>query len=327
MNNSRLLFLSALLCCLGPLASAQGSDGFFPYHVGDRWIYHIEGVTPYSGVPYSELVDTVDAFIEWEILDIRTSEKADSLSIAVGRQNRDGSMWAETCGLIYEPEPLPYLRLVEGAVPELCTVRGGLPFHIYHSYPYLHGRDTLGTATVGVGGSMYVVEAASAYYGHDDSCCGRVPHAHTYRTDVEALLADGIGMVEMTYRFHHNYRWSDPIRRDTLRSRLVGAEIDGQVYGNIQPVASESDPRPSSLVIRVGPNPTRGEAVVWVSGTEVGTRVRVRVLDVRGRVVRDVSAVPRNGAPLQTGGLAPGVYHVVARSANNFAHARLVITR
>lgn len=313
------LFIIVLCALSGALA--QSAEGFFPYHVGDRWLYEVEGTTGHA--------DTVDAVIEWTILEVKTSEEADSISVAVSRQNLDGSTWEGTCGLrrTWGGNRYDFLQLIESSDYELCSVRGGLPFGDYRSYPFLNGPDALGTEIVEVGGSAYTVKAASADFYYSTECCGRPPPDHQYHTGVRALLADGIGIVEMRYTFEEDYRYSTPVRRDTLRTRLVGAQVGGNLYGDIQPVASEPGPRGPSFSIRVGPNPARGRAVVWVSGVEPGVPVRIWLFDAYGRVVREVTVGVQRQVTVSLDGLAAGLYHARVEADGEVAQTRVVVMR
>lgn len=56
-------------------AAAQDPGAFFPHGVGDRWVYEVEGVTARYGSP----ADTVDATVEWRVLEVQSSAEADTL--------------------------------------------------------------------------------------------------------------------------------------------------------------------------------------------------------------------------------------------------------
>ncbi|HEX9951670.1 MAG TPA: T9SS type A sorting domain-containing protein [Rubricoccaceae bacterium] len=91
-------------------------------------------------------------------------------------------------------------------------------------------------------------------------------------------------------------------------------------------MASEAGPAASALSVRVGPNPARGTATVHVGG--VSGETTLRLVDVRGRVVREMGvAAGASATVLDLAGLAPGVYGVRVEGGGGVATVRLVVVR
>ena len=318
-----LVRLAALFCGFAPTVSAQVSGSFFPYHVGDRWVYTLDGTT--AGGPLASADTLAGATVEWTVLDVRTSASADTISVRAERR-AGGSTVVATCRLLRGRTGSSFLSATLRPYNSLCTSRSGFPFGTIGttSYPFLYGPTPIGLGTVDVGGITYAVETARGQFFNSYQSPPRPPFAVT-STKVESVLAAGIGIVETTVIESHNEN-SVPFNRDTLRVRLVGAVVGGQTYGRIDPVASEAGPSSSALSVHVGPNPARGTATVRVGGASGETTLRV--VDVRGRVVREMEvAAGASSTVLDLGGLAPGVYGVRVEGGGSVAVARLVVVR
>lgn len=317
-----LACLAVLLCGLAPTVSAQASGDFFPYHVGDRWVYTLDGTTAVG--PLASADTLAGATVEWTVLDVRTSASADTISVRAERR-AGGSTVMATCRLLRRRTESSFLSATLPPYNSLCRSRSGFPFGTIGttSYPFLYGPTPIGLGTVDVGGITYAVETARGQFVNSYQSPPRPPFAFT-STKVESVLAAGIGIVETTVIESHNEN-SVPFNRDTLRVHLVGAVVGGQTYGRIDPVASEAGPAVSALSVRIGPNPARRATTVQVGGAVSETVLRV--IDIRGRVVRETVVAAGASTVLDVTGLAPGVYSVWAEAAGDVAVERLVVVR
>jgi hypothetical protein len=120
--------------------------------------------------------------------------------------------------------------------------------------------------------------------------------------------------------------WQRMSRDEDLARGLALAGFQGLTTG-VDPA-----PGPGGLALRasVEPNPVRESASIRYHLPAAG-RVRVELIDVRGRVVERLEAGERPAGPhvvaVPTARLAPGVYHVRVSSDGASALARLVRVR
>ena len=322
--------LALLVAGLSLTSKAQDVGRFFPHGVGDRWVYELEGV-----VPYSDGADTLDTMAEWRVVAVRPSADADTVVIDVTRLRTDGgSSDTSTCEFIRRDvsHPAPFLTTFGAAPPSgdytLCRIGGGVPLSS-NTYPFLYYQpDSVEVRTVEVGGREMTRETAIASFSYD--YCGI--RCEVYETArVRSLLVDGVGQVELeaTYAKRDRTRGVD-VRRDTLRARLVGAEVGGVVYGRIRPVSAGPAPPRPSVSFAAYPNPTAGGVTLSFS-LAVPADVAVDVLDVTGRTVRAATLGRRAAGPgtsrLSLGGLPAGAYVVRLRVGGAVATVPVAVAR
>ncbi|HEX9951991.1 MAG TPA: T9SS type A sorting domain-containing protein [Rubricoccaceae bacterium] len=251
------------------------------------------------------------------------SSTADTVSFGVVRRDRSGASMSGTCRLRRTRVTYDFLQPANGTYLPLCMSRGGFPFGMNGttSYQDLNGPFDPVSGTVEIGGTSYAVETAQARFFYEAS----VPHDGRYAsTRVQTVLAEGIGIVETTVTEGQSV-YGTPIRRDTLRVRLTGAEVGGVRFGSFEPVASETGPETDALSVQLGPNPTRGPVVVRVVQGGQRAAALVRVIDVRGRVVREVRALTDVPVALDLTDLSAGIYLVQVESGRATAHTRIVV--
>lgn len=315
-------------------AQAQDADRLFPHGVGDRWVYEVEGVAPYyaEGVtPYYASADTVDATVEWRMVEVRPSAEADTLVLEVTRTPRTGGTGdVSTCELIQGGEGSHFLTTVGAAPPEgsftACHIGGGIPLSS-NTYPFLRGPDSTATRTVTIGDDRYTREVGLAFFLYSYYWPIRGDNFET--AEIRSVLAEGIGQIEMEATYFRR-EGSVRLRQDTLRARLVGAEVGGVVYGRIQPVSAGPAPLRPALDLAAYPNPTTSGVTLAFSLAAPG-EVAVDVLDATGRTVRTASFGRRPGgagsARLALDGLPAGVYAVRLRAGGAAATVRVAVAR
>lgn len=130
-------------------------------------------------------------------------------------------------------------------------------------------------------------------------------------------VVSGLGIISQRY----------PVARPDAYDYLVYARVGGVEFGEQAfafPTSEEDRPRRDSPAFSVGPNPTRGRAVVTLAG---GPAARVEVFDAVGRRVRTVDVAPSGSerlVSLDMGALALGVYAVTATLSDQAPVVRLL---
>ncbi|MEM1054375.1 MAG: T9SS type A sorting domain-containing protein [Bacteroidota bacterium] len=127
-------------------------------------------------------------------------------------------------------------------------------------------------------------------------------------------VARGIGVTSYAVR-----NTTQPEPNDWTLT-LAFASVGGEAFGTM-PVARE--PVPDRLALRVSPNPTMDRVAVMGAG---GPPVTLQVLDVRGRVVRQLEPTTLP-ASVDVRDLAPGVYAIVATEGETRLKTRFVVAR
>jgi hypothetical protein len=177
---------------------------------------------------------------------------------------------------------------------------------------------------------------------HTNLAWTRVPNAHHYRISVRQFtLGSGLDLGEIVADSLVDTTYAH-IESDTtaLDAFLVSAIDDS---GDVMTASDETPAitavslpatnRPSSM-LEVFPNPARAGTVIrWGRGGSGLGRVRVRVFDVLGRLVRDLGVLPAVGEVHwdgrdDGGHAAPsGIYVVVLEVARTAMRQRVVIVR
>ena len=311
----------ALLVVVLLSASAQAQDTsveYFPHDVGDRWVYAVEGTTARG--------DTLDAEIEWTVVDVRAATTVDTVRVYAVRRDPSGAVSEATCEIERSRDSYRFLRGLSASA--LCRSGGGFPFGdgLTTSYPYLSDLTAIGFAAVPVGMETVMAEMATARNLNSYTSGPWNPYKHS-ETRVSAQLADGIGLVSAEI-IEKEYRGMiiGYTHRDTVRTTLLGAEVGGRTYGTIRPVSSNTTPGAVGLTVSVAPNPTAGEARIYVRG-DTGEDVRLQLLDARGRIVHGDEG--RVGAEfvLDLSGLAPGLYFARVSSGASVTTAHVTVGR
>ena len=316
----------AVLFLAPALASAQDPAAFFPYEVGDRWIYAVEGTT--GG-------DTVQAVVEWTIDEIGAHPETDTLTVQVVRRDPDATEVSSTCLIqIFKPQEGRWqawmFRAQEGDLA-LCRASGGLPFGQGQttSYPFLYWPHPSEESEVAIGSEVYEVETVEAQFSNDYSAGPRPPYV-SYSTQAQALMADGIGIVSATVIETATDVGTTPpdrLRRDTVRTQLLGAVVGGQEYGDLQVVSAEPGPMPPQLAIQWSPNPVRGAATVHFLNSRPGAQARLQVFDTAGRLVLERTVATGSPVRLRVDALPAGVYVARAVIGEEVTYTRFVVLR
>lgn len=192
-----------------------------------------------------------------------------------------------------------------------------------NSYPLLYTPESEGTMTVAVGGEPVTREAGLARWTYSE--CGPPPYCFVSKgTEVRSTMLAGIGQVALEATYSET-DVGTPVRRDTIRATLVGAEVGGVVYGDIAPVATSDSPGPSALALRAGPNPARGAVTVWVLAAR--SAVDLALYDALGRRVQHLGTVSPGPVRVDVSGLPAGLYTIRATATGAAAHTRVVVAR
>ncbi|MEO0559557.1 MAG: T9SS type A sorting domain-containing protein [Bacteroidota bacterium] len=143
---------------------------------------------------------------------------------------------------------------------------------------------------------------------------------------MRAVLVPGVGTVSVDATYTHIQAQPRAIR-DTLSIRLIGADVGGVLYGDIQPVASGEATSSSVPAIRLGPNPADEFITVWISKERQEQDIELTISDVLGRAIQTTRT--RAGEPirLDTSGLPSGVYILSAEANRQRVQTRLVVAR
>ncbi len=303
---------------LAALAQDVGGPEYFPYVVGDRWVYDVEGTTANG--------DTIRAVVDWTVLEIDTTPDADTVWVRSVRRDLDGEISEATCKFERSRGTYQFLRGYSSS--PLCRSSGGFPFGngLTTSYPFLNNLVATGSAEVSVGTGVYVTETATASFRNSYTSGPNQPYVHS-DTHVRTHLAEGIGFTRIEV-IETEYRGGliGYTHRDTVRATLIGADVGGDTFGDIQPVASEPVTEAETVSISIGPNPVRGRARAWLSG-EPGRRIHLSVFDVQGREVLNLEGQAGETVTLDFGGVSPGLYIVRARSSGASASTRVLDVR
>ncbi|PAP76531.1 T9SS type A sorting domain-containing protein [Rubrivirga marina] len=314
--------LLVLVAAFVSVASAQTGGDLFPYAVGDRWVYEVEGVAAHNVSPGA---DTVRARVEWRVEEVREGAPADTVLFRVVRDDAGGGGYETVCGFAVEPGPdahsllFPADGAVEGADPYdywQCRWSSAFPSAAV-SYPFIHWPDSTEARGVAIGEQTVVREAGTAWWSY--SYCG-TPCTTFRRTETRSTLLAGVGQVELEATYGVTDQGT-PVRRDTLRARLVGAEVGGVAYGELRPVATEAGPaaRPTLHAdpsVTTGPVTVRAEASGWLA-----------VFDLSGRRVLTTETAPSGRADLDLRSLPPGLYILRLVTAEGAATARVAVVR
>jgi hypothetical protein len=306
------------------VASAQTGGDLFPYSVGDRWVYEVEGVAPHHVSPGA---DTVRARVEWRVEEVREGAPADTVLFRVVRDDAGGGGYDTVCGFAVEPGPDAYSLLfpadgaVEGSDPYdywQCRWSSAFPSAAV-SYPLLFWPDSTETRQVSVGGQAVIREAGDATWGY--AHCGPSPYCLVYRsTRARSTLMANIGQVSLEAIYSVTNQGT-PVRRDTLRAWLVGAEVGGVAYGELRPVAAEAAPS-ARRTLHADPSVTVGPVTVRAEAPG-----RLTVIDLRGRRVLSADVVRLGETRINLGHLPAGLYMIRLESLQGPATARVVVVR
>jgi hypothetical protein len=299
-----------------PTASAQINSSVFPIAVGNRWQYEVEGsYLVRSLVPGA---DTIDALVEWRIESVPAS---DLVVFQVDRQHSDGRVDSTRCS-ISSPQGYPIVLPVDADPLGICGEISGLPTDPYRSV--WRGSEVPASVspqnvTIGLG----VYELQTGRFVWSDTQCNDPLCVSSlgYRMDYERAV--GVGTIEATMTLRSDHFAPFGARNDTLRTRLVGAEIEGISYGTLVSASSETVTAVPGFTVAVVPNPSR-EMVRIQIGRQTPGAVRLTVFDALGRIVREQTVT---GPSAEVSGLASGLYTVRVTAGEAVAQTRLVVAR
>jgi len=326
-------------------ASAQEGVDFFPAERGDRWVYDVQGSVQHDD-PSLPTPGVVDLEATWTVVDVRSSSDVDSVFIEVQRKFAEGGGDTTLCRIIRPRAGIPTYIGGGSAPPRdrtedmACFAAGGFPFP-FHDYNTVFGGREQGSVTVLIGTEELTREARSwgfsEYYSSNGSRSAKV-----YRDIVTSLtMMDGVGPVEVEDRFRLDVGpcWFNPdgpgmscttMHRDTIRVRLVGADVGGVAYGDLGPTATAPPPPRATIAVGVAPNPAAGALTLHVSTPASGVG-RADVFDVVGRRLRSVDfgsvLAGEFVKAVDLGGVPPGTYLIRVTVGDAVGQARAVVVR